>query len=142
MSELYGKYKVTKVDGEIDPEAEYFVLRMDTRGHAEMAAIRAYAMACGDAGLASDLLHYAGDPVADCILCPNCGAPKRSHPGHLESQNAEQHTEIERLRPIADTACEYVRRWNEPEQLGLCDSFVALCRTVQDYQAVKAAGVE
>lgn len=36
---LYEKYEVTKVDGNTDPEADYFVLRIDKDPHARKAAI-------------------------------------------------------------------------------------------------------
>ena len=40
---LYGKYKVEKADGTpVDPEAVYFVLRVDTDGEARRA-LRVYA---------------------------------------------------------------------------------------------------
>lgn len=39
---IYNKYVVGKVAGFIDPEAEYFVLRIDTDPHAR-AALKAYA---------------------------------------------------------------------------------------------------
>ena len=40
---LYNKYKIEKTDGTpIDPEAQYFVLRIDTDVHAR-TALRAYA---------------------------------------------------------------------------------------------------
>jgi hypothetical protein len=40
---LYTKYEIVKTDGsDTDPEAEYFVLRIDTDRHARVA-LRAYA---------------------------------------------------------------------------------------------------
>jgi|31_taG_2_1085359.scaffolds.fasta_scaffold06670_5 hypothetical protein len=44
---LYDKYEVIKLDGDIDPQADYFVLRMDTDPHARKAAI-AYAESIQD----------------------------------------------------------------------------------------------
>lgn len=35
---LHKKYNVTKVDGPTDPDAQYFVLRLDTDPHARVAA--------------------------------------------------------------------------------------------------------
>ena len=55
---LYGKYKIEKVDGTpIDPEADYFVLRLDKDPHARTAAI-AYSDACffDNQALSGDLL--------------------------------------------------------------------------------------
>lgn len=46
---LYSKYNVSKVDGsKVDPEAIYFVLRLDTDPHARKAA-EAYADSLMDA---------------------------------------------------------------------------------------------
>lgn len=36
---LFDKYKVTKTSGYADPNAEYFVLRIDKDKHAQIAAI-------------------------------------------------------------------------------------------------------
>ena len=44
---LYDKYEVIKLDSDIDPQADYFVLRMDTDPHARKAAI-AYAESIQD----------------------------------------------------------------------------------------------
>lgn len=45
MEGLYQKYHITKADGSrIDPDAQYFVLRLDTDMHARTAAL-AYAKA-------------------------------------------------------------------------------------------------
>ncbi len=35
---FYDKYKVSKTDGETDPDADYFVLRLDNDPHARIAA--------------------------------------------------------------------------------------------------------
>jgi len=35
---FYNKYKVTKADGDTDPNADFFVLRLDTDPHARVAA--------------------------------------------------------------------------------------------------------
>ena len=43
MANLFGKYKIEKTDGsQVDPNAMYFVLRIDTDPHARVA-LRAYA---------------------------------------------------------------------------------------------------
>lgn len=43
MANLFGKYKIEKADGSpVDPNAMYFVLRIDTDVHARVA-LRAYA---------------------------------------------------------------------------------------------------
>ena len=42
MLGIYDKYHVEKTDGTTDPEADYFVLRLDSDPHARKAAI-AYA---------------------------------------------------------------------------------------------------
>jgi len=42
---LYGKYVVQKTEGEVDPRAVYFTLRVDTDKFA-WVAIRAYVDAC------------------------------------------------------------------------------------------------
>jgi len=44
---LYYKYEVIKIDGDVDLNADYFVLRMDTDPHARKAAI-AYAESIQD----------------------------------------------------------------------------------------------
>ena len=43
---LYTKYRVFRADNANDPNAEYFVLRLDKRAGPEMAAMAAYARAC------------------------------------------------------------------------------------------------
>ncbi len=55
---MYNKYDVTKLEGETDPNAEYFVLRLDTDKHA-LAAVIAYAESIrdDDPELAEDLLE-------------------------------------------------------------------------------------
>lgn len=56
MEGLYGKYKITKADGsEVDPEADYFVLRLD-KDPAARAAIFKYASYTENQELAEDLL--------------------------------------------------------------------------------------
>ena len=50
----YDKYTVTKVDGPVDPAADYFVLRLDTDPAARVAAL-AYASVCPDRKLAAYL---------------------------------------------------------------------------------------
>lgn len=42
MNGIYNKYRVKKIDGTTNPDAEYFVLRLDSDIHARKAAI-AYA---------------------------------------------------------------------------------------------------
>lgn len=61
MSEgLYGKYIITKTSGEpVEPQAQYFVLRIDTDQHARKALI-AYARSVGMENplLAGDLIKW------------------------------------------------------------------------------------
>lgn len=58
MKGLYGKYKVEKTDSsQIDPNADYFVLRLDTDPHARVATIEyAKSIMLENPQLASDLL--------------------------------------------------------------------------------------
>ena len=42
MRGLHAKYQVTKIEGQTDPKAQYFVLRLDTDPHARVA-VAAYA---------------------------------------------------------------------------------------------------
>lgn len=52
---VYGKYVLSKADGsEVDPQACYFVLRLDT-DPAARAAARVYAEQCGNSALAGGL---------------------------------------------------------------------------------------
>lgn len=58
MSNLYNKYRIEKADGSpVDPNADYFVLRLDKDPHALVAA-RAYAKSIEleDEDLAKDLI--------------------------------------------------------------------------------------
>jgi len=56
MKGYYKKYSITKADGRpCDPDAEYFVLRLDT-DPAARAALRTYAEACGNPVLKEELL--------------------------------------------------------------------------------------
>jgi len=60
MAGLYQKYIITKSDGTpVDPNAQYFVLRLDTDSHARQAAL-AYARSIGtfNKKLAIDLLLW------------------------------------------------------------------------------------
>lgn len=81
---LHQKYNVTKANGTpTDPDAVYFVLRLDTDQHARVAAIE-YAESLfynSDAGSAEDRL--AGelvrlvqrfDPELECPICYNHGS--------------------------------------------------------------------
>ena len=56
---LYGKYKIQKADGSpVDPEADYFVLRLDTDPAARRAALEySYYLMREDRELALDLQH-------------------------------------------------------------------------------------
>lgn len=61
MSGLYGKYTVGKADGSpTDPDAQYFVLRLDT-DPAARTAIRAYAGCCPNTELARDLFKWVNE---------------------------------------------------------------------------------
>lgn len=58
---VYCKYHITKAGGSpCDPEACYFVLRLDTDTAARVAA-RAYAEACGNRELRRDLLALVNE---------------------------------------------------------------------------------
>jgi hypothetical protein len=62
---LHDKYIVTKVDGSpVDPEAQYFVLRLDTDPSARLA-LRTYITQCAykRPQLALDLKHWLRDIV-------------------------------------------------------------------------------
>jgi hypothetical protein len=39
LKTLHGKYNVTKVEGDTDPNAQYFVMRIDTDMHAQLAVM-------------------------------------------------------------------------------------------------------
>ena len=57
---LYHKYKVEKADGSpVDPEARYFVLRVDTDRHARRA-LRTYALSVleDNETLAEDIMRF------------------------------------------------------------------------------------
>lgn len=96
--ELYNKYNVTKANGEpTDPNAQYFVLRIDTDPAARVALIQ-YAYTQEDLAFREELLDWAakyygkGDPVENLYLdeswadawrerqdaefCPICGLSK------------------------------------------------------------------
>lgn len=66
MIGLYEKYEVNKLNGPTDPDADYFVLRLDKDKHARAAA-RAYAESIKDENpnlafdIQSRLLKYRGD---------------------------------------------------------------------------------
>ena len=69
MDELYEKYVVTKADGQpIDPEAVYFVLRVDNDDDALFAAML-WAVRKNKMGLYEDLRKYSeansGDQVPE-----------------------------------------------------------------------------
>ncbi|MCE5185042.1 MAG: hypothetical protein LLF76_02830 [Planctomycetaceae bacterium] len=87
---LRHKYIIQKVDGSrIDPNADYFVLRLDTDPHARKA-FRAYAesVQADNQQFAGDILHHLEqhyftkadlpDMVTTCWLanyqCPKCGS--------------------------------------------------------------------
>ena len=77
-SGLFNKYIIKKVDGgEIDPDAQYFVLRLDNDRHAQVAAFT-YALSCkaDNRQLADQLVHLVvqkammfigGFPILDII---------------------------------------------------------------------------
>lgn len=65
LTSLYDKYQVRRTDGRDDPEAEYFVLRLDSKAknrEASLAGVRAFAKAIlySSPGLANDLLDKYG----------------------------------------------------------------------------------
>jgi hypothetical protein len=96
---VYGKYILGKADGSsVDPDACYFVLRLDT-DKAARAAMRVYAKACGNTNLADDInacLDYLDDPP----LC-TCG-------GRGEVYNC----------PVHDSMYQPVWRHGDTELLG------------------------
>ena len=57
---IFGKYRVEKIDGTIDPRAEYFVLRIDKDPHARVA-LRAYSRSIQEAepNFAGELMGWA-----------------------------------------------------------------------------------
>lgn len=57
MTSIYSKYTITKVDGsETNPNAEYFVLRLDTDRHAQAAVLEyARSVASENPELAEDI---------------------------------------------------------------------------------------
>lgn len=59
MSKLYDKYEIKKVDGETNPNAQYFVLRIDTDRHARVA-LAAYAESIKgeDPEFSAELAHW------------------------------------------------------------------------------------
>lgn len=73
---IYGKYILSKADGsDVDPEACYFVLRLDT-DDAAIEAMRTYAKHCDNVTLAEEIL--------ECIVeieTPPCGC-REAHCGH------------------------------------------------------------
>lgn len=72
MSKLYGKYEVRKTDGTpIDPEAQYFVLRLDTDPTAQNAALTYATYISGsDPEFAKELENWVFE----------CQKPKRHFP--------------------------------------------------------------
>lgn len=69
MKGLFKKYIITKADGSpVDPDAVYFVLRLDTDPHAERAA-EAYAASVGSENpdLASDLRYMLENKSWDAL---------------------------------------------------------------------------
>jgi hypothetical protein len=74
MATLYNKYVIQKYGGEpVDPEAQYFVLRIDTDHHARVA-LAAYADSVReeDPAFAAELDGWVRD-VALEAFCPFCG---------------------------------------------------------------------
>ena len=63
MEGLYDKYKIEKTDGsQIDPYADYFILRLDADKHAQAAAITyAKSIIKENPKLAADLLRKISD---------------------------------------------------------------------------------
>lgn len=64
---LYGKYIVTKTDGEpTEPQAQYFVLRIDTDLHAQKALVTyAKSVKKDDPTLAEDLIRWLRNVTGD-----------------------------------------------------------------------------
>lgn len=78
---LYGKYKVEKADGSpTDPEARYFVLRIDTDAAAR-SALRLYCKEIKESApelardLANDIIRCSRGPICSCRggECPHWG---------------------------------------------------------------------
>lgn len=78
MSSLYQKYIITKTDGSpVDPEAKYFVLRIDTDRVAQ-EALRTY-IACikeNEPEFAEQLLKWL-----NCTCTSNCNHPCKGNCG-------------------------------------------------------------
>jgi len=101
---LYGKYALRKTDGSaIDPNADYFILRLDTDPVARKATIQ-YSYYCGDARLAKDLQTRISkyDPkLEDCISLQYTGWYKSELVEKMEYQEgeiAEQKRQIDELK--------------------------------------------
>ena len=59
MAELFDKYTVTKNEGPTDPDAQYFVLRLDTDHHARVAfAAYAQSIMAEDEDFGAELRHW------------------------------------------------------------------------------------
>lgn len=77
MSGIDLKYRIEKRDGTpIDPEACYFVLRLDT-DPAARAAAKAYAENCDNDQLASDILNCLDGLAVTPCGCREAACPHR-----------------------------------------------------------------
>ena len=129
---VYGKYVLGKADGsEVDPEATYFVLRLDT-DKAARAAARTYAEQCGNEQLANGLLRCVDwldePPSCSCgggrdsdVICPFHDGGFLGHPvwhhrittlrrGSHESLRAELAQAQETMRRVAKEMREVAQR--------------------------------
>ena len=75
MTGVYGKYRIEKANGDaVDPEACYFVLRLDTDAAARKAAA-IYAEHCGNAELTDDIYR-----CINRLERPDCGCREANCP--------------------------------------------------------------
>lgn len=91
---IFMKYRIHKTDGSrVDPDACYFVLRLDTDRAARRAA-RVYAGACGNDELALDL-----ETCVNELELPSCGCVNE-HCEHIRrSPSIWRHGQLEDPMP-------------------------------------------
>lgn len=110
---IHGKYIIKKADGSrIDPEACYFILRLDT-DEAAQAAARAYAEATENEELSDDLLN-----CLDELQKPPCGCRE------AWCEHESTHSAVWRYGESNDSTLEsQLKRYRDAfEAIGVCDS--------------------